>query len=57
MKTQVEVSIKIKLLAVIIRILDLIFGGGKRFLFSTASKMSLEPVSFLFKENHRVFPP
>jgi len=57
MKTQVEVSIKIKLLAVIIRILNLIFGGGKRLLFSTASKMSLEPVSFLFKENHRVFPP
>jgi len=53
----VEVNIQIRLLAVILRILDLIFGGGKRLLFSTASKMSLEPVSFLFREKNRVFPP
>jgi hypothetical protein len=54
MKAQLEVSIQIRLLPVILRILDLIFGGGKRFLFSTASKLALGPVSVLFRDNHRV---
>ena len=57
MKAQVEVNIQIRLLAIILRISDLIFGGGKRLLFSTAYKLALGPVSFLFKDNHRVIPP
>jgi hypothetical protein len=34
MKAQVEVNIQIRLLAVILRNMDLIFGGGERLLFS-----------------------
>jgi hypothetical protein len=55
MKTQAEVNVQIRLLAVILRILDLIFGSGKRLLFFTAFKLALVPVSFLFRKNELVF--